>query len=241
MAPVAIFDADSFAILDSDSEPILVASGSSIAAFTDQDLLTQIQYAMIEDINGGATFSSGLWTPMEVINYLNQRQNRFLKDSQIHIGLSLQSTTEGINIYDLPDDWITTVRVIWISPDGATRELLRSNSWEADNAIPTWTYVEGPVKIYMDVDTAVLTIKLAPLPNEDGMLQIHYVPLAALLTGAGELITLPAEFASAIKYGAMADMFSKVGRAMDERAAYCAQRFELGVEIANMLLKGFRM
>ncbi len=210
-------------------------------SFTDQQVLTQLQYVMIESPDGGATWGSGMWTAAEIINYLNQRQNRFLKDTQLHFGLANIDATEGDNEYDLPDDWITTVRVVWISPDGSTRELIRSNSWEADYGIPTWTYIEGPPKIYLDVDTPVLTIKLAPLPDEDGTLQVHYVPMGALMDGTGELVTLPDEFMSAVKYGVLADMFAKVGRATDAgRSGYCQKRYQLGVDIAKMLLNGWK-
>lgn len=209
-------------------------------SFTDQTVLTQMQYVMLETPNGGASWGSEMWTAAEVINYLNQRQNRFLKDTQLQIGLALIPATEGTNKYDLPDDWITTVRVVWVSSDDSTRALGRSSSWEADHGMPTWTYVEGPPKLYMDVDTEVLTIKIAPLPDDDGTLQIHYVPLAALLDGTGELMTIPDEFVPTVKYGALADMFGKVGRAMDERAGYCQQRYEMGVEVAKMMLNGWK-
>ncbi len=208
--------------------------------FTDQQILTQIQNTMIEPADGGATWLSGLWTAAEVVNYLNQRQNRFLKDSQMQFGLANIDAVEGTLQYDLPDDWITTLRVVWIDIDGSTRELIRSNRWEADNGIPTWTIVAGPPIIYMDVDTPVLTIKVAPLPDVDGVIQVQYVPLAGTLTGTGEPFTIPDEFIPAIKYGALADMWNKVGRAMDpDRAMYCQQRYMLGVEVAKMLLHGW--
>ncbi len=210
-------------------------------SFTDQEILTQMQYVMIETPDGGATWGSGLWTAAEVVNYLNQRQDKFLKDTQLQFGLANIPAVEGTLQYDLPDDWITTLRVVWIDEDGSTRELIRSNRWEADNGIPTWTIVEGPPIIYMDVDTPVLTIKVAPLPDVDGTIQVQYVPLAADLDGTGNIFTIPDEFVPSVKYGALADMWSKVGRAMDpQRAAYCQQRYMLGVEVANMLLHGWK-
>jgi hypothetical protein len=215
-------------------------------SISDIQLLTQMQYTMIEPVDGGLSWQSGLWTAQEVLNYLNQRQNRFLKDTQMQIGLAMIPAAAGTLQYDLPDDWITTVRVVWISSDRATRELIRSNAWEADNGIPSWTYVAGAPIIYIDVDTPVLTIKVAPLPDEDGTIQVQYVPLAGLLTGQnitplGEPFTLPDEFVPYVKYGALADMWSKVGRGMDpERAAYCQDRYMMGVEIGKMMLMGWK-
>lgn len=210
-------------------------------AFTDQQILNQMQYAMIETPNSGASWGSGFWSAAEVINYLNHRQNRFLNDSYLQIGIANIDATQGVNTYDLPDDWIITTSVIWIDTDGSTHELIASSVWEADHGIPTWSYVQGVPKIYTDVDTPLTTIKIAPLPNAAGTIQVHFVPTAVLLDGTGELMTLPDEFISAVKYGAMSDMLNKVGRATDPiRAEYCKRRYELGIEIAKMLLKGWR-
>lgn len=211
-------------------------------SFTDTTVMNLIQYIMIEAPDAGQTWGSGLWTKEEVVRYLNQRQNRFLKDTHLQIGIMVEDGLQGIADYDLPCDWIATARVVWIYPDGSTKELQRSDTWEADYGIPDWSYVEGPPLLYMDADQPSLTLKIAPLPDTDGTIQIHYVPLAAALDGDGELFTLPDEFVTpVIKYGVLADMFSKVGRANDPaRAEYCSKRYGLGLEIARMLIAGFQ-
>jgi hypothetical protein len=209
--------------------------------FTDQQLLEQVQNTMMEPPDGGTTWPSDLWTAAEVVNYANQRQQRFLKDTHLQIGIANIPGVAGTITYNLPDDWVTTVRVVWVESDGSTRALTASDSWEADYGIPTWTYVAGTPKLYMDVDTAVLTLKIAPLPVADGTIQIHYVPLAGALDGNGELICLPDEYVPSLKYGILADMFSKVGRANDQsRADYCQQRYQLGLDVCRMLLKGWK-
>jgi hypothetical protein len=210
-------------------------------SFTDQQILQQLQYVAIEPPDLGATWPSGLWTRDEVIDYLNQRQNRFLKDTHFQIGMANIPVTQGVNSYDLPDDWIATVRVLWQPASGGSYELTRSDAWEADYGMPTWSYVEGPLKTYMDVDSPALMVKLAPLPPEDGNLLYHYVPMSVTLDGNEEIFTLPDEYVPTIKYGALADMLNKVGRATDKsRAEYCEQRYQLGLDIANMLLHGWK-
>lgn len=208
-------------------------------AFTDQQIMTQIQNVVIEPPDGGVTWPSGLWSANEVISYLDQRQNRFLKDTHFQFGIANITATQGQELYDLPDDWINTIRVLWIAPDGTTTELPRSDVWEADYGIPTWSYVQGTPKIFYDGGKPI-TIRIMPIPDTNGTLQVHYVPYAALLTGAGEIFTLPDEFVPPVKYGALADMFTKVGRANDPvRAEYCDKRYQLGIEIARLLVGGF--
>jgi hypothetical protein len=78
-----------------------------------------------------------------------------------------------------------------------------------------------------------------PNPDSNGTLQVHYVPYSALLDGNGEIFTLPDEFVSTVKYGALGDMLTKVARAQDPRSDYCQQRYRMGIEIAKMLVGGF--
>ncbi len=210
-------------------------------SFTDQQVLEQCQYVMIEAPDLGQTWGSGLWTLTEVVRYLNQRQNRFLKDTHVQIGIADIPVTAGQSTFNLPDDWIATVRVVFRGVDGSTvKELMRSDTWEADYGDPDWTVNQGTPNLYMDADQPVLTMRVADIPDQDGLLQVHYIPLGALLTGGGELMTLPDEYIPSLKYGVLADMFSKVGRQQDAtRAEYCASRYMLGIEIAKMLLLGW--
>ena len=92
--------------------------------------------------------------------------------------------------------------------------------------------------MYYD-ETDPISLELIPTPDDDGKIQIHYVPLAGEFNGEGQPLTVPNEFMPPIKYGALADMLSKVGRANDPRAKYCEQRYQLGVETAQLLLNGF--
>lgn len=207
-------------------------------AFTELQILNQIQYHTLEPPDSGATWPSGMWTQAEVVRYLNQRQDRLLRDTHLQVGLVDITVTQGDNLYDLPDDWIRTIRVVWMPDSGGSVELTSGDSWEADHGIPTWTYVEGPPKLYYEEPT--LNIRIAPLPDEAGALQVYYVPIGAQFDGTGEIFTVPDEFVPTVKYGALADMLGKVGRGMDPRAEYCNQRYALGVEVANMLLTGWK-
>lgn len=210
-----------------------------VNTFTDQDIMEQIQYAVIEPPDSGATWPSGLWTKAEVAEYVDQRQTKFLKDTHAQFGIAEIAVTADFNEYNLPGDWINTIRVLWTDEDGNMSELPRSDTWEADNGIPTWSYVAGTPKIFYDGGRPI-TIRIMPIPDTAGTLQVHYVPYPALIEGNGETFTLPSEFVHFVRYGAMADMLSKVGRAQDsDRAEYCARRYQMGVEIARLLLKGF--
>lgn len=209
-------------------------------AFTDQEIMSQIQYTMIEPVDSGATWPSGFWTEAEVLDYLNQRQNRLLKDTHLQIGIALQPAVAGTDIYDLPADWINTITVFWISLTGLVTELGRSDMWEGDHGITSSPGTRGTPKIYFDGGKPI-TVRVIPPPDTNGILQIHYVPYAAVLDGSPEIFTVPDEFVPLLKYGALSDMWRKVGRAHDPtRAEYCDQRYQMGLEITKLLLGGWQ-
>lgn len=70
-------------------------------------------------------------------------------------------------------------------------------------------------------------------------------PSRTSLTSFGFTITgvafdLPDEFVPGIKWGTMADMLNKVGRAQDtSRAAFCESRYQQAVEAAKLILNGW--
>ncbi len=207
----------------------------------DQDLFSAVQDVLMEPTDGGQTFPSGLWTRTEVLARANERQNRLLKSTLLQVGSADIPATAGVVRYALPDDWLTTVSVVWIGSDGTIRELTRSDSFEADHGSPQWTTTRATPLFYMDEDSPLLTIQIGPPPDLNGTLQLLYIPQGAPLTGLGELTAVPDEFVlPVLKYGLLADLFGKDGRGKNpEKAAYAEQRFALGIELAGIILRGW--
>jgi hypothetical protein len=207
---------------------------------TDQDLLNQIQNALIEPPDGGQTWPSGLWSREEVLSYVNERQDRLIRETHMLIDIADIGVIPAYGVrHPLPDDWMATIEVLWTSNSGRCRPLARSDSFEADHGIVDWPIEAGTPKLYMDGEAPPLTLQIAPLPDEEGTLTVYYVPSCEPVDGNGSDLAVPDEFSPTLKYGALCDLLSKVGRANDPtRADYCAQRFQLGIEIAQTLLKG---
>jgi len=208
----------------------------------DQVILTALQYATIEPPDGGASWPSGLWSREEVLSYLNQRQDRLLKNSLIEVKVSNPDVAfvAGDRQKALPADWARTVSAVWVGSDGTIRELQRVDSFEADHAIADWRISSGDPLFYMEFDSPNLTIEIGPAPLVPGEVLLLYVPVGAALTGNGVSLTVADELETAIKYGALADMFGKDGRAQDlSRSAYCETRFHMVVEAAKLILEGW--
>lgn len=208
-------------------------------ALTDQQILDELQSAVLNPRDLGVTWVNGLWDTTEVLNRMNERQNRFLKHTQLLIGTANLLVGAGIHRVALPQDWLLTAGVVWRGADGTVKDLPRGDSFEADHGLVTWptTTADAP-DLYFDYDQPVLEIQLAPAPTLAGSLDLLYVAAGAPLDGTGELIGLPDEFAaSGVKYGTLADLLNKNGRGRSpDRASYAEIRYTLGMAVADLLL-----
>lgn len=211
-------------------------------ARTDQQLLETLQYAAFEAPDLGATWPSGLWTRSEVLDYLNERQSRFLKASLIQLGIANSAPVLARqSVVALPSDWIATLSVVWYGSDGQVRELIRSDTFELDHGEVSWTTTAATPLAYMDYATPTLQIQIGPLPAIAGTLQFLYVAQGDPLTGDGDTIaSLPDEFVdAALKYGPLADMFAKEGRGKSpQKAGYAASRYQLALDAAAIIISG---
>lgn len=212
-------------------------------ALIDQDLLSAIQTVVIEPVDGGAGWPSGLWSREEVLGALNQRQDRLLKLTLLHV-----KTADPVlivaalqRVIDLPTDWLRTVTLVWTGNDGQIRELQRSDLFEVDHAdLAFRRTAEGLPLWYTEYDPATLQVEIGPAPSVAGTLSLLYVPTGTDLTGNGVGLTVPDELSDALKYGTLADMLMKDGRGQDlARAHYGEERFQFTVELTRLLLDGF--
>jgi len=218
------------------------APGVTVVVIVDRDLLKEIQLSLVEDpVDSGQSYTSGLWSAQEVIDYLNQRQDEFLKLTAIRLRRSRISTIPQVQRHPLPEDWISTQRVAFVDPGGRKRSLHRVDHHELDNALEGWQHrsTRRP-RFYTDGNLPTHTIEIAPQGFDGGVLEVLYVALGQALSNTGVPLTVPAEFASPVKWGVLASMLGKVGRAHDaRRAEYCEMRFQEGVEAAKMILQGW--
>ena len=212
-------------------------------AILDTDLLSEIQQQLEEDVNAGASWSSGQWTTPEVLSYMNYRQWRFMKETGILLKPATISSLPNITTHPLPPDWISTQRIAWTSAaDEIPRQVPRMDGWEADHGLPTWPYNQASKPYgYTDGESPTLIFESFPGANEAGTFTVYYSYRGTELDGTGVPLTVPIEFAPAIKWGTISDMLGKVGRAHDPgRAQYAEQRFEEAVQAATIMLNGWQ-
>jgi hypothetical protein len=210
-------------------------------ALTDQDILTEVQGLLAETENGGASYSSGMWTADEVLGYLDDRQQGVVTTTGLKLTRATLACAAGVLRHDLPADWIATQRLAWVrARDGRVFVLDRCDIWELDAALSGWRSALGTPQAYTDTDTPTLQVQVAPAPAEAGELRITYLALPTKPTGTGAPLTVPDEVAPGLVWGTIGRMLRKEGRAKDTARADAAdQRYQLVVEAVKLLLRGW--
>jgi len=206
----------------------------------DQDLLTDLQYALVEPPDGGQSWPSEVWTREEVIEAVNGGERGLLRQTHLLVTRLPIAVGVGVTSVALPVDWLATMSCAWITAAGTRTPLSPADSFEIDTADPTWTTVGSTPIVYLDSDRATLTIRLAPTPDVAGTLDLLYIAVPTPINGNGREFTVPDDYLSAVKYDALGWLLSKVGRLQDPaRAAYCRQRQTLAVQAAEIVLGGW--
>ena len=84
---------------------------------TDQDLLTDLQYALLEPPNGGASWTAEFWSVQAVSALLNAWQDTILCETGVIITRpgALQTIPQTPR-HVLPQSWMATRRMVWRQP-----------------------------------------------------------------------------------------------------------------------------
>ncbi len=207
---------------------------------TDQQIFDNVQSLLAESIDSGATWSSGMWTVAEMLEYLNDRQQRAIAE----LGAVVKRTTISCNPHllrqELPGDWIATLRLVWVRASDSRHFVLeRSDLWDLDSAKSNWRVDPGIPEVYDDADQPTRTVMIVPAPSAAGTLKLTYLGLPTAFTGSGVASDLPDELAATLlPWGVVEDALSKEGRAKDPRAAVAGAQAGLAAEAVKLLLLG---
>jgi hypothetical protein len=206
---------------------------------TDQDVLSNVQLALIEPANGGASFQSGIWTKQQALDFLNQRQNRFLSESGVTVMVAYNAGQANQTRYPVPVNVIDIRRVAWANVDSSMTyvELPVATVWEMDHGRSNWsTATSTSPSVYMEDHLPSLTIEVNPAPLDNGEIELIAVAQGTQVDGSGQFLSVPDDYTPYIKWGVLADMLSGEYEGNDPlRAKHCEERFAEGIELARIL------
>lgn len=206
----------------------------------DQALLTEIQYALLEPPDGGQSWPSEIWTHDEAVGVVAESERQLLRKTHLlvtRVELPIVALATSVS---LPSDWLATAHLVWRDLVGRRTPLAPIDLTEADLGSPTWETVAAQPQAYRDSGGESLTLQLVPTPDTNGTIELLYIAAPPEVNGNGRAFTVPDEYLSAVKYGALSMLLRKVGRLLDhDRATYCEQREALTHELAEIVLGGF--
>src|SRR5262245_20749041 len=91
----------------------------------DRDLLTELQYVLIEPPDGGDTWPSLIWTRDEVLDAVNAGVRALARDVHLDVArVEIPVTLPGGSLIDLPTDWLATAYLVWRSGSTGRRTPL---------------------------------------------------------------------------------------------------------------------
>ena len=209
---------------------------------TDQAVHTEIQHALVETVDAGVSYASGIWTVQEVADALIRWQNRLLRETGVVVSRTTLMLIPNTPRAVLPQAWMATRRVAWQRPTGAYVPLWRMSWQEADTGRYSWAFNMSPTPYgYLEPEdvTPPLLLHFVPDAQDTGIPQLWYLATGSVLSNTGVLFTVPDELVATVKWGALSDLLRKEGRGYDpERATACEARYTEGRALAVLNLVG---
>jgi hypothetical protein len=204
---------------------------------TDSDIVELIQYHFIEPATGISWNGSEQFTLTDLTQAIERRRNQFLIDTACVLTRTYPIAVDSppaSNVY--LGETVGSIRHLTWRGIGSSNSLVpedisRSRNTGSDSLLTPSAY---PL-VYISSIGRPTEITLVPPTNEPGVLDMLSVSMGASLDPTvGVPLGIPDDMASAVKWGAMADLLGRDGPGRDmPRAYYCERKYKLGVELAK--------
>lgn len=211
---------------------------------TDQECLKMLTYLLQENGAADATGTTTVFNQFTIAEFLaalNDRQRKFMRDTGIVLTRATQASTPQQSRYQLPTDWLSTERLTWQDQTAGSPAypLERVDAYELDHGMTDWMYQDDVPSVYSESPLPTLSVDVVKAPSDAGTLGLLYTALSVALDGSGIKLSVPDEFAWVIYWGAIADVLEADAESFDpERSAYAESRYQMGVELARLMLQG---
>jgi hypothetical protein len=234
------------------TDPAILTNPAGLLNFTilDQALVAEQQYHLLESqpiiaaalavepVDPTTWRGTDMFNLADLTQALQRRRNQFLYETAITLNHEVVAGILGAEgRLEIPETITDVRRVAWIDPAGLHTHLWRVDEWASTAQQPLWNVSpQAPPYAYSLSVTPPLKIQIIPPPSIGSLIDLLTVRVGAPLDPTiGVLVGVPDDWAWAVKWGALADLLGHDGLARDpDRAEYCEQRWQLGVEAAKI-------
>lgn len=216
-----------------------VCPATSAYTVTDAQIITQLEYALLEPPTPTVWTGSAQFTLPDLIAAVQRRRDQFLLETGLVLTRTLPVATPQMGGRFTLNENIITIRRVAFTNSSGTTSLHREDVWAFNHFAKAWVQQPGrPPESpfgYSVGETPPLTLQIVPGISDRGVLDIISVNRGAVLNPSGPVVLgVPDDFSWVVKFGALADLLSKDGLAQDpQRSGYCEARWKQGIEIAK--------
>ena len=204
------------------------------------DLIEQIENHLLEPPTPAAWSGSSQFSLADLLMALQRRQDDVLGSTGCTLSRSLISAPIGTRA-TLPDNVIDIRRVAWLPVPGLgydNKVLRQSDAWANRAFDPYYTTApEQPPSTWSQNSEPQLCFDVDLVPPVPGSYDVMTVNSGgSWQAGQDQPLSVPADWAWVVKWGAMFDLFSRESNAKDSlRAEYCRKRFEEGMALLEAM------
>ncbi len=215
-----------------------------VPTITDQDLIVEIQNALIEPESATVWTGTDQFTYENIVACILRRRNEFLLQTGMVITQSgdISSVSPPDGRYELADTVIDVRRAAWRALDASNNPSDYSTLWRTDEGDlgdwrRTWSNPATTPNSYSLAVSPPLSLQLAPPPQDSGFLNLLTVSTGPALDPSDHatVLGIPDDFCWIIKYGVLQDLLSGTSPSVDlTRAEYCQARWDEGIALARI-------
>lgn len=206
---------------------------------TNWDLVADLQYALLEPVAAGGTWTgTDQFTLDQLTQAIQRRRDQFLRETGLVLtrAVTTYAAPPASGRIDLDEAVLSVRRAAWRpAATMALSSLQRTTEWAGSNWQPTWlTSTQSPFAYSVSV-VPPITLQLMPPASGAGDLDLVSINNGdPLLSTLPSFLGIPDDWVYVVKYGALADLLSGDALALDSaRADYCEQRWQQGLDQAR--------
>lgn len=206
------------------------------------EIVQDLQYALLEPPAPGGTWTgTQQFTLEQLTRAIERRRDQFLRETGAVVTRTVTyfPAVPSSGWIPLPACTLHVRRAAWrVQSSQTILPLARTDTWAADHFAPRWpqsAVADASPKGYATSATPPLTLQVIPPPAAAGTLDLISIDAGDTIDpSVNAILGVPDDLAWVVKYGALADLLSGDGLALDpQRQAYCEQRWAQGIQIAR--------